>query len=50
MFVAKLNNDKLNAKNINDMFTELHQYFNFKNLQDLKNTLDGLNTKLYIQL
>ena len=50
MFIAKLNDSKLNAKNINEMFTELHKYFNFENLQNLKSTLDGLNTRLYIQL
>lgn len=50
MFIAKLNDSKLKAKNISEMFTELHKYFDFENLQDLKSTLDGLNTKLYIQL
>ena len=50
MFEAVLNCDKLQAKNLEELFKELHEHYDFNTLAELDEILKSLNIKLIIRI
>ena len=50
MFEAILNGDKLKASSLEELFKELHEYYEFSTLEELDEILKSLNIKLIIRI